>query len=84
MDAIKLLDKYSTSYNGNHLRVARRDGRSGIPWEHLQTLKSYFAGTDAVAVEIYPPDDEVVNDTNMRHLWIVDSIPVGCNLKDGR
>lgn len=48
----------------------------GITWDDLQRLKSETGRGDAWAIEIYPPDDEVVNDANMRHFWLLDEAPV--------
>lgn len=55
----------------HHLKVKRRDGRDGISWDILQQIKNDILGKDVLAVEIYPPEDEVVNEINMRHLWAV-------------
>lgn len=56
-----------------HLRVCRLDGADGVSWDTLQAIKSDLGFADAWAVEVYPPDDAVVNLTNMRHLWIMPS-----------
>ncbi len=42
----------------------------GISWENLQKLKSEAGYGDHDAVEVYPPDSDVVNDANMRHLFV--------------
>ena len=53
-----------------HLRIYRDDGRDGISWDALQAMKDeYFP--DARAVEVYPAQADVVNEANIRHLWIV-------------
>lgn len=49
----------------------------GITWEELQAIKSEIGHGDDYAVEIYPPDKDVVNVANMRHLWL---IPGGLDL----
>lgn len=54
-----------------HLKVRRQDGRDGISWDALQRIKNDVVGPDEVAIEIFPPADQVVNDANIRHLWIV-------------
>lgn len=56
-----------------HLRVTRIDGRDGIPWDDLQVIKNELLGEDVLAVEIYPPAAQLVNELNMRHLWEVGS-----------
>lgn len=62
-----------------HLKVRRRDGRDGITWDVLQRIKNDMVGRDELAIEIFPPADQVVNDANIRHLWIVppDLLPFG-------
>lgn len=57
---------------GDHLIVRRRDGRDGISWDELQAVKNESVGPEACCVEVYPRSDEVVDETNARHLWVVD------------
>ena len=40
-----------------------------ITWDELQALKNKHFGPDAAAIEMYPPDSNVVNSLPMRHLW---------------
>lgn len=40
-------------------------------WDELQEIKNDLFGKDACAIEIYPPQDRVVNNLNMRHLWLL-------------
>lgn len=47
----------------------------GITWDELQRLKNEAGYADKCAVELYPPDGQVVNVANMRHLWILDEPP---------
>lgn len=42
-----------------------------ITWEELQRLKGEAGYANFDAVEVYPPDSDVVNVANMRHLWIL-------------
>jgi hypothetical protein len=62
-----------------HLKLRRRDGRDGISWDILQQVKNDLAGEDAMAVEIYPPQCFLVNEANMRHLWVIPAewLPIG-------
>ena len=53
----------------NHLRVWRSNGKDKIPWDVLQQIKDDVLGEDATAIEVYPPTAELVDETNMRHLW---------------
>jgi len=56
---------------GTHIKVRRRDGQDGIPWDDLQEIKNEVAGEEAVAIEIYPAAQDLVYEENIRHLWVV-------------
>ena len=43
----------------------------GITWDELQRLKRECGRGDKDAVEIFPPDRDVVNVANLRHLWVL-------------
>jgi hypothetical protein len=62
-----------------HMKVQRADEKSGISWDDLQRLKDEYMGADVLAVELYPPTNQVVNELNMRHLWEVPEhvLPIG-------
>lgn len=49
------------------------DGRwdEDISWEELMQVKREVGYGDMYAIEVYPQDDEIVNDANMRHLWLL-------------
>lgn len=49
--------------------------KDGITWEELMECKRQAGYGNLWAVEVYPPDGEVVNVANMRHLWIVQKPP---------
>jgi len=53
------------------------DGRweDGITWDELMTVKHEVGFGDRWCAEIYPPDDQAVDDANMRHLWLLDEAP---------
>jgi hypothetical protein len=42
-----------------------------ITWDELQEIKRQAGYGDAVAVEIFPKDSDIVNVANMRHLWVI-------------
>lgn len=46
-----------------------------ITWNELQRIKRQAGFGDNWAYEIFPPDRDVVNVANMRHLWIPDDVP---------
>jgi hypothetical protein len=53
----------------------RQRWKEGISWDDLQRLKSEAGFAASWAVELFPPDDEVVNVASMRHLWLVGDAP---------
>lgn len=61
-----------TSFNGSGDRWA-----DGISWDDLQRLKGECGRGDRWAVELFPPDAEVVNVANLRHVWLVAEPPYG-------
>lgn len=44
--------------------------KDGITWEQLQWIKNQCGFADRDAVEVFPPDEDLVNVSNVRHLWI--------------
>jgi len=55
--------------------VCGRMWKDGISWDELMRLKRECGFGDRWAVEIYPADSDVVNVSNMRHLWILETVP---------
>lgn len=51
------------------------DWVDGIKWDDLQRIKAECGFGSMAAVEVYPPDVDVVNVANIRHLWILTEIP---------
>ena len=44
-------------------------------WWEMQRIKNELAAPEATGVEIYPPQDEVVDNTEVFHLWIIGPVP---------
>ena len=56
------------------LRTALESGggwQQDISWEELQRLKREAGYGEQEAVEVFPPDADIVNVANIRHLWIL-------------
>jgi hypothetical protein len=43
-----------------------------VVWDVLQRIKNEHAGPDATMVEVYPAREDLINEVNWRHLWIVE------------
>jgi hypothetical protein len=47
----------------------------GITWDTLQEIKSKIGLGDCWGVEVFPPDDELVDVANIRHIWLLPEPP---------
>lgn len=52
-----------------HLMIVRCDGEQIKSWECLQRIKNEVLGYEVEAMEIFPKNSQLVNNSNMRHLW---------------
>lgn len=53
------------------LLVQRTDGRAKRNWQDLQQIKNDVAGHGALAVEVFPPEADVVDGAHVTHLWVM-------------
>ncbi len=61
----------------DHLWIRRHDGERVRSWADLQRIKTDLLGPDRVAVEVFPPEAELIDQAHMLHLW---SPPAGFTL----
>ena len=70
----------------NHTRLSvsrtevREDGEfaEGISWDELMEIKRRVGYAEQFAIEIYPEDSQIVNQANMRHIWVLKKpLPLG-------
>lgn len=54
-----------------HLAIRRHDGEEIRGWSDLQRIKNEIAGPERVAIEIYPAEESVVDNANMRHIFVL-------------
>lgn len=66
------LDDEPTRITVNKVKRKGNNWADGITWDQLMQIKRLLGYADRCAVEIYPPDQDIVNVANMRHLWIVE------------
>jgi hypothetical protein len=57
----------------DHLVVRRHDEGTDIPWTHMQAIKDRLAdnGHNRWAIEVFPPCGEVIDNCNIRHIWVM-------------
>lgn len=53
-----------------HLAVSSLSGERPT-FHEMQRIKNELAGESALAVEIYPPQYELVDDADMFHIWVL-------------
>jgi hypothetical protein len=63
-----------------HLSIKRRDKEVIHDWRHLQQIKNMIAGDELEAVEIYPPESQLIDSANQYHLWV---LPPGYHMPFG-
>ena len=60
---------------GPHRNANPGRWEDGITWDELQAAKSDIGFGDRWALEVFPPDEHVVDVANMRHLFVVAEAP---------
>jgi hypothetical protein len=55
--------------NFEHVAICRKDGKI-VTWIEKQEIKDELFGEERIAIEIYPKHNEIINDSNVYHLWI--------------
>ena len=77
--AVACLAFHNRLYNGfvlvfedtsMHLSFKRNDRAAVRDWRHFQAIKNEVAGPEREAVEIYPPESQLVDAANEYHLWV--------------
>lgn len=66
------LDGEPTRLTVNKVKRKGNNWADGITWDQLMQVKRLLGFAQQCAIEIYPPDEDIVNVANMRHLWVVD------------
>jgi hypothetical protein len=54
-----------------HLSFKRNDRAPVRDWRHFQAIKNSVAGHDREAIEIFPPENNLVDAANEYHLWVL-------------
>lgn len=53
-----------------HLAISSLSGVRPT-WPEMQRIKNELAGEDATAIEVYPPQANVVDEADMFHIWVL-------------
>ncbi|MDW9699067.1 hypothetical protein GOC88_16570 [Sinorhizobium medicae] len=53
------------------------------PWRDMQRIKNEICGAEATAVQVMPPQSELIDEADMYHMWVLSS-PLTFSLFDRR
>lgn len=70
--SVQLL-RHDTHPGIDHLVVKRHDDGTNIPWPHLQKIKDRLLPNGQLrwAIEVFPPRLAIVDNCNVRHVWVM-------------
>lgn len=54
-----------------HLWVRRHDGTMPRSWADLQRIKNELTDPARVALEVFPPAKDLIDEANLGHLWVL-------------
>lgn len=52
------------------LSIRRNDRKAMQDWRHLQRIKNEMTDPDREAVQVYPAEDRLIDESNQMHLWV--------------
>lgn len=55
-----------------HLAIRRLDGNVTRSWADLQRIKNELTGAERTAVEVFPPESELLDGADMFHLFVLE------------
>lgn len=62
------------------LTILQHNGDIRRDWREWQQIKNQIVGPEWTAIEVYPPESQMVDNGNTFHLWCFDSrLPFGLN-----
>ena len=82
--SVQFFERASAWGTIDHLLLRRHDGGVEFPWSDLQRVKDELCGPERVAVEVFPPQSQLVDAANCRHLWVLPAgfaLPFGLHLE---
>lgn len=53
------------------LLVRRHDEKPVRSWADMQRIKDELVGSDRLAIEVFPPQQKLVDQANCYHLWVL-------------
>lgn len=50
--------------------IRRHDEKPGVPWSHKQRIKNEIFGKEFLGIEVFPPEQLLVNAANIYWIWV--------------
>jgi hypothetical protein len=66
------------------LLVREHNQSADIPWRDLQRIKNELVGHDWIAIEVFPTQEDLIDQANCFHLWVLPygfKLPFGLHMK---
>lgn len=68
-----------------HLSIRDNSRRAVRDWRHFQRIKNELAGKEREAIEIFPPESQLVDTANQYHLFVLpEGVTTPFTWKEGR
>ena len=77
--------EHVTITRGNKDKILTNDGSGDFTWAEKQQIKDELFGKKRVAIEVYPPEDRLVDMADVYHLWVFEKnfrLPFGIHPKE--
>ncbi len=70
--SVQIYERHNAEWGTiTHLMIRPHDCKPVHNWQHFQRIKNELIGAEAIAVEVYPAESELIDDANLYHLWIL-------------
>ena len=66
-----------------HLAIRRHDEKMTDSWKDKQRIKDTLKGAIFTAIEVFPTENDLIDEANMAHLWVLPTttpIPFGLHI----
>lgn len=68
---VVLIRPVATDWGEVHHCAIRTASNLEPPWRDKQRIKNELFGPDFTAVEVMPPEGELIDEANMYHIWVL-------------
>lgn len=78
--SVRVIGFQNRTYNGTgivfedgsmHISFKRNDRSAVRDWRHFQAIKNEVAGPEREAIELFPPESQLMDGANEYHMWVL-------------